>query len=204
MKFSSQFIESRGIETIVLVRAITGAVFLLEGILKFVDPVTLGAGRFVKIGLPAPEFLAQFDGSFEILCGTLLILGFLTRIAVIPMIINMLVAILTTKLPLLLQAGFWKAAHEARLDFTMLFCCIFLVRVGSGSKSIDALISRTRSLSKGSLEGSGRAAAKIAMVACALIFPLRSHGAASERSSNSDAINVFQGDSPAYSQSRQR
>jgi putative oxidoreductase len=159
MKFYSQFVESRGNETTVLVRAITGAVFLLEGILKFVDPVGLGAGRFVKIGLPAPEFLASFVGTFEIICGTLLIFGLLTRLAAIPMIINMIVALISTKLPMLMQAGFWKAAHEARLDFTMLFCCIFLLRVGAGSKSIDALLSKSGNLSKRGLE-SGRAAAK--------------------------------------------
>jgi len=123
---------------VALVRVVTGGVFLLEGLLKFVDPVNLGAGRFAKIGLPMPEFLAIFDGSFEILCGTLLIFGLLTRLAAIPMIINMVVAILTTKLPMLMQAGFWKAAHEARLDFTMLCCCIFLVCVGSGGMSLDS------------------------------------------------------------------
>jgi putative oxidoreductase len=175
MKFSSQFVESKGSEAVVLVRTITGVVFLLEGILKFLDPVNLGAGRFAKIGLPAPEFLAHFDGSFEILCGILLIVGLLTRLAAIPMIINMLVALVSTKLPMLMQAGFWKAAHESRLDFTMLFCCLFLVRVGAGNLSIDAL----RKLSKGNFEGSGRAAAKIAVIAFALIIPLNLQGAGS-------------------------
>ena len=122
------------------VRSIVGAVFLLEGILKFINPEELGVGRFVKIGIPFPAFFAPFDGVFEIGCGILLMLGLLTRLAAIPMIINMLVAITSTKIPLLAQQGFWKAAHEARLDFSMLLGCIFLQLVGAGPLSLDSLL----------------------------------------------------------------
>jgi putative oxidoreductase len=94
-----------------------GAVFLSEGIQKFLYPAELGAGRFQKIGLPNPEFLAPFVGFFEIACGILVILGFVTRLAVIPLLIISSRAILTTKVPLLLQKGFWTAAHEIRVDF---------------------------------------------------------------------------------------
>ena len=124
----------------VLIRAVVGAVFLLEGILKFVDPVGFGVGRFAKIGIPFPSFSAPFDGVFEILCGLGLMLGLLTRWASIPMIVNMLVAISTTKLPMLYRDGFWKAAHEARLDFTMLLACLFLLLAGGGSLSLDSLL----------------------------------------------------------------
>ena len=124
----------------VLPRAIVGAVFLLEGILKFVNPEELGVGRFIKIGIPYPAFFAPFDGMFEIACGILLILGLLTRLSAIPMIINMIVAITSTKIPMLLNMGFWRAAHEARLDFTMLLGCIFLLLVGGGPVSVDSLL----------------------------------------------------------------
>jgi putative oxidoreductase len=124
----------------VLVRTIVGAVFLLEGILKFLNPQELGVGRFIKIGIPFPAFFAPFDGVFEIGCGILLILGLMTRLGAIPMIINMIVAITSTKIPLLLHEGFWKAAHEARLDFSMLFGCVFLLLVGAGSVSLDSLL----------------------------------------------------------------
>lgn len=148
MKLSSQIPANQATDGIVFVRVATGAVFLLEGILKFVDPVNLGAGRFAKIGLPMPELLAPFDGSFEILCGLLLIVGLLTRYAAIPMIVNMIVAILSTKVPMLLAVGFWKAAHEARLDFTMLLCCVFLVLVGAGKFSLDHSRAETRTRTK--------------------------------------------------------
>ena len=123
-----------------LVRGVVGAVFLLEGILKFVDPDGFGVGRFVKIGIPIPAFFAPFDGVFEIACGIGLMLGLMTRACAIPMIINMLVAITSTKIPLLLHEGFFKAAHEARLDFSMLLACVFLLIVGAGSRSLDALL----------------------------------------------------------------
>jgi uncharacterized membrane protein YphA (DoxX/SURF4 family) len=126
--------------SILLVRAIVGAVFLLEGTLKFIDPQGLGAGRFAKIGIPLPAFFAPFDATFEIGCGLCLMLGLLTRPSAIPMIVNMLVAIATTKTPLLIREGFWKAAHEARLDFTMLFGCTFLLLVGAGPLSLDSLL----------------------------------------------------------------
>ena len=123
-----------------LVRIIVGAVFLLEGLLKFHDPEGLGVGRFVKIGIPFPSFFAPFDGVFEIACGMALMLGVLTRLAAIPMIVNMLVAIASTKIPLLLKDGLWKAAHEARLDVTMLLGCVFLLAVGAGPLSLDSLL----------------------------------------------------------------
>jgi putative oxidoreductase len=123
-----------------LVRAIVGAVFLLEGLLKFLNPQELGVGRFIKIGIPFPSFFAPFDGVFEIGCGILLMLGLLTRLCAIPMIINMIVAITSTKIPLLLHEGFWKAAHEARLDVSMLLGCIFLLIVGAGPLSLDSLL----------------------------------------------------------------
>ncbi|PYQ10529.1 MAG: DoxX family protein [Acidobacteria bacterium] len=136
-----------------LPRAIVGAVFLLEGILKFLNPQELGVGRFIKIGIPFPSFFAPFDGVFEIGCGILLMLGLLTRLGAIPMIINMIVAITSSKIPLLLQGGFWKAAHEARLDFSMLLGCIFLLLVGAGPLSLDSLLVAR---SKNTLPGSRR------------------------------------------------
>ena len=123
-----------------LVRAVVGAVFLLEGILKFLNPQELGVGRFIKIGIPFPAFFAPFDGVFEIGCGVLLIVGLMTRLGAIPMIINMIVAITSTKITLLLHEGFWKAAHEARLDFSMFLGCIFLLLVGAGPISLDGFI----------------------------------------------------------------
>jgi uncharacterized membrane protein YphA (DoxX/SURF4 family) len=128
--------------SVVLVRVAVGCVFLSEGIQKFLFPADIGAGRFAKIGLPAPEFLAPFVGTFEIVCGTLVLLGLLTRLAAIPLIVVMLVAISSTKVPILLDKGFWAMAHEARTDFAMLLGSIFLLIVGAGRYSIDARLNK--------------------------------------------------------------
>jgi putative oxidoreductase len=123
-----------------LVRFLVGGVFLSEGIQKFLYPETLGVGRFVKIGIPAPAVMAPFVGVVEIGCGLLLIVGLLTRVVAIPLIIDMLVAVATTKIPILLKSGFWAMAHEARTDYSMLLGSVFLLLVGAGSLSLDARI----------------------------------------------------------------
>jgi uncharacterized membrane protein YphA (DoxX/SURF4 family) len=127
---------------VVLIRLMVGAVFLSEGIQKFLYPDEVGAGRFAKIGLPSPEILAPFVGSFEIACGTLVLVGLMTRLAVIPLIVIMLTAIATTKVPILQNEGFWKAAHESRTDWSMLLGSIFLLIQGAGPWSVDARLAR--------------------------------------------------------------
>jgi uncharacterized membrane protein YphA (DoxX/SURF4 family) len=126
------------------VRLLVGGVFVAEGMQKFLFPDTLGVGRFVKIGIPAPTVMAPFVGVVEIACGLLLVLGLFTRLAAIPLIIDMLVAIATTKVPILLESGFWAMVHEARTDYSMLLGCAFLVIVGSGRLSLDARISGSK------------------------------------------------------------
>src|ERR1700733_11574403 len=120
-----------------LIRLMVGVVFLSEGIQKFLYPAELGVGRFIKIGIPAPEFSAPFVGVVEIVCGTLLIVGLFTRLATIPLLIDISVAIATTKIPMLSRAGFWSTVHEARTDYCMFLGLIFLLLVGSGPFSID-------------------------------------------------------------------
>ena len=96
---------------VILIRLIVGTVFLSEGIQKFLFSESLGVGRFIKIGIPAPGILAPFVGGVEIVFGILVLIGLITRLAAIPLIINMLVAISTTKIPILLDKGFWAMAH---------------------------------------------------------------------------------------------
>lgn len=122
----------------ILVRLAVGCVFLSEGIQKFLYPAELGFGRFAKIGLPYPGFLGPFVGTFEVVCGSLLILGLLTRLASIPLIMIISTAIVTTKVPMLATNGFWSMAHEARVDFAMLLGALFLLIVGAGRLSVDA------------------------------------------------------------------
>jgi len=122
---------------VVLVRLLVGAVFLSEGIQKFLFAAQLGAGRFATIGLPAPELLGPMVGTFEIVCGSLVLLGLLTRLAVVPLLVIMAVAIATTKWPMLADRGVWTMAHEARTDWSMFLGSLFLLIVGAGRWSID-------------------------------------------------------------------
>lgn len=138
MSFVRKMLMTHAPAAVILIRLIVGGVFLSEGIQKFLFPEAQGVGRFTKIGILAPEVMAPFVGVCEIVCGVLFLLGLLTRFAAITMIINMLVAISTTKVPILLQDGFWKMAHEARTDYAMLLGSIFLLVVGAGAWSLDA------------------------------------------------------------------
>jgi uncharacterized membrane protein YphA (DoxX/SURF4 family) len=144
MTFFQKLLATNAPAAVILVRLIVGAVFLSEGIQKFLLPEALGVGRFTKIGIPNPDILAPFVGICEIVCGVLFVLGLLTRFAAVTMIINMLVAIWTTKIPILLNSGIWSMAHEARNDYAMLLCSIFLLIVGAGSWSLDAKIAHAK------------------------------------------------------------
>lgn len=134
----------------ILIRVLLGTVFLTEGLQKFLLPDARGAGRFAKIGIPFPDMLGPFVGGVEMVCGALVLLGLLTRLATLPLISIMLLALFTTKLPILLGMGFWgfslkdlpsygflSMTHEARTDLSMLLCSIFLFIVGSGPWSLD-------------------------------------------------------------------
>lgn len=137
MTLLGRLFESRASAAIILIRLLVGAVFLSEGVQKFLFPASLGVGRFAKIGIPSPGFTAPFVGVVEIVCGAMLIAGLLTRLAAIPLLIDILVAIATTKIPMLLHQGFWPAAHEARTDYCMLLGLLFLCIEGAGRWSID-------------------------------------------------------------------
>jgi uncharacterized membrane protein YphA (DoxX/SURF4 family) len=115
-----------------------GWVFLSEGIQKFLFPAALGARRFEKIGIPAPQLTGPFVGVVEIVFGTLLIIGLFTTFAVVPLLIDILVAITTTKGPLLLKQGFWAAMHEARTDFCMIVGLLAIALLGAGAISLGA------------------------------------------------------------------
>jgi len=136
---------------VLLIRLLVGWVFLVEGILKFSLPDELGVGRFVSTGIPAPGVMAPFVGGVEILFGLLVLAGFLTRLAAIPLLIDITVAILSTKIPIWLGHPYWRFAlpklkhygflsmlHEARTDLSMLLGLIFLLIVGGGTWSLDA------------------------------------------------------------------
>lgn len=123
---------------VLLLRILVGSVFLSEGIQKFLFPATLGPGRFAHIGIPVPTLTAPFVGIVEILCGALLILGLFTRLAAVPLVIDIAVAIATTKIPMLFKQGFWAATHEGRTDLCMLLGLFAILCLGPGALSLDA------------------------------------------------------------------
>jgi uncharacterized membrane protein YphA (DoxX/SURF4 family) len=129
---------SRTARAILLIRILVGWVFLSEGIQKFLFPDSLGVGRFVKIGIPSPQIMAPFVGVVEIVCGTLLLMGLITRLAAIPLLIDICVALYSTKIATLAKNGVWSTLHEARTDVSMLLGLIFLLIVGGGSFGLDA------------------------------------------------------------------
>ena len=148
--------ETKASAWTVLIRLQVGLmVFFPEGIQKLIFPEILGAGRFARIGIPFPDLMGPFVGVVETVCGLLIILGLVTRLASIPLIIIMIVALVSTKLPILVghdvwifhlaqdikRTGFWSMMHEARADLTMLLGCLYLLIVGAGRCSFDARMS---------------------------------------------------------------
>lgn len=143
--------EPTGANANILIRLVVGGVFLNEGILKFLYPATEAAGRFAKIGLPHAEILGPLVAMLETVCGAMIILGFLLRPAAIALFIDITVAIITTKVPVLMghgylgftvmqvpHYGFLSMVHEARTDFSMWFGLVFLLSTGPGRWSVDS------------------------------------------------------------------
>jgi putative oxidoreductase len=150
-----RLLDSQAPRAMVLVRLAVGIVFTSEGIQKFLYPDTIGAGRFAKIGIPAPDVMGPFVGTVEIVCGLLILAGLLTRLAAVPLAITMVVAFASTKVPVLLgrgyfifadpsvsRSGLWSMLHEARTDLSMLLGSLFLLLVGAGAWSLDAVLRR--------------------------------------------------------------
>ncbi len=137
MSMFQKIISSDHSKTTIIIRLMVGTVFLSEGIQKFLFPAIRGAGRFEKIGFTSPEFLGAFVGIFEIICGLLILLGLLTRLASILTFIIMLVAITTTKSNILINEGFWSMMHGSRTDWAMFLGSLFLIIKGGGKYSVD-------------------------------------------------------------------
>ena len=127
--------------SIVFIRLAVGLIFFTQGILKYIDP-HMGVLRFTRIGFPLPNFTAHFVATFEIVCGLLILAGLFTRLASVPLLVVILTAIATTKIPELFHAGqgFWFMVSDARTDFAMMMSLIFLLIAGGGGLSLDLWI----------------------------------------------------------------
>lgn len=125
--------------SILLIRSAVGLIFFSQGVLKYIDP-NMGVNRFARIGFSHPYFTAHFTGTFEMVCGLLVLLGLGTRVAVVPLLLVIGTAIATTKIPELWRPnqGFWFMVSDARTDFAMLCSLLFLLIAGPGRLSFDA------------------------------------------------------------------
>ena len=132
------FGSASDVGSVIFIRLAVGLIFFTQGILKYIDS-HMGVLRFTKIGFPYPNFTAHFVGTFEILCGVLILLGLFTRLASVPLLIIILTAIATTKIPELWRfaQGFWFMVSDARTDFAMTMSLLFLISVGPGAWSLD-------------------------------------------------------------------
>ena len=142
-----------GPRSILYLRLMAGGVFFWEGLLKFVY-TNQGVGRFTKLGFPYPEPTAIFVACFEIAGGLLMMSGLLTRLIALPFVIEMIVAILSTKISLYLgtyplplppappKVGFWAVLHEIRADYAQILTSTFLLINGPGKWSLDSLLRR--------------------------------------------------------------
>ena len=148
-------LATRAEASTLLIRLSIGlVVFVPEGVQKLMFPEILGAGRFARIGIPSPDIMGPFVGTVEIVCGVLIVIGLCARLAAVPLLVVMIVAIISTKIPILLghdlgpfhlatdmkRVGFWSAQHEARADLTMLLGCAYLLLAGAGKWSADAAL----------------------------------------------------------------
>lgn len=163
MKNKLSILKSTAPSEIILIRLMVGAIFLAEGIQKFLYPIELGSGRFERIGIPLPEVMGPFVGGVETVCGLFVLVGLFTRFAAIPLLVTITVALISTKVPILLGHGFWgfslrelprygflSMMHEARNDSCMFLGSLFLIIAGAGHWSVDAWIARNWSASYGS------------------------------------------------------
>lgn len=162
MKYPGNWLHTDREKTTLLISFLVGSVFLSEGLQKFLFSEIRGAGRFDRIGIPFPDLLGPVVGGFEVVSGLLVLAGLLTRFAVVPLIVIMLTALLTTKLPILLGTGFWgfslrelphygffSMMHESRNDLAMLIGSLYLLIRGGGYASLDRVIAQRNADSSG-------------------------------------------------------
>lgn len=140
VSFASAGSADRAWTSTVLVRILVGWVFILAGLRKFMEPATMGTGRFAEMGFPAAGFLGPWVGFWELVGGALVLIGLWTRAATIPLIVTMVVAIWTTKVPNFSDDSLVAALHSVRLDTTLLLGSLFLLFAGSGRFAVDSTL----------------------------------------------------------------
>ena len=141
--FKSHVLRTNEDSKLLFIRFIAGTIFIFEGILKYKLLEWMGPGRFTEIGFNHAYFWAYFTGAFEILCGSLILFGLLTRLASIPLLIIMIVAFFTVKIPEFSTKGFWVFIHNDTTDFSLTILLILLLYFGGGRWSLDLKMARS-------------------------------------------------------------
>ena len=139
-RLAAQILETGDDYKMILIRLIVGLIFVFEGIMKFISLEVYGPVFFNEIGFQNAFFWSYFTGVFEISCGILVLIGLITRVAAIPLLIIMITALITTKIPLISSRGFWSFAHAYNTDFALTLLLIVLLIYGGGKWSFDLKI----------------------------------------------------------------
>lgn len=134
---NSSILSTEPLKTTLLIRFMVGFYFLAGGVLKFSYPELQETGFFQNLGFISANATVTVISVLEVLCGLMIIVGFFTRIAVIPLILIVSFTVLIGKFPILFEEGFWLMAHISRIDFAMFLGCVFLFITGSGYWSVD-------------------------------------------------------------------
>jgi putative oxidoreductase len=144
--FKSQILNTGNDSKIIFIRLIVGLIFISESLQKYLIATIYGPAFFKEIGFSNPMFWVYFTGAFEMFCGILILFGILTRLASIPLLIIMIIAFITTKLPLLTTKGFWTFLHEYSLEFSLTLLLVLLIIYGGGKWSVDLKILHSKNL----------------------------------------------------------
>ena len=122
-----------------LVRLVVGAIFVAQGYIKLARPPDAPHGRgnlesmIRNRGLARPHELAILVSTLELVCGAAVALGLLTRFAVVPLVVILLVAI----------AGFkFRSGFVGGWDWplSVLTLLVVIALLGAGTWSLDAVL----------------------------------------------------------------
>lgn len=139
---SFQLLYSQPSRSTIFIRLSVSFIFISEGMQKLLLPELRGAGRIRDLNIPAANFFGSFIGVTEVICGTLILAGFITRIAVVPLIFIIVSAFAIIKADVFVNEGFLGFIHDSCIDWAMFCSCLFLLVKGGGKWSLDNLITK--------------------------------------------------------------
>jgi putative oxidoreductase len=133
------FGSASDLASVIFIRLAVGLIFFTQGTLKYID-LHMGVLKFTKIGFPYPNFIAHFVGTFEMVCGVLVLLGPVHQARERTALNYNSDRDHDHQDPELWRfaQGFWFMVSDARTDFAMTMSLLFLISVGVGAWSLDA------------------------------------------------------------------